>query len=504
MKKNIRPRPPIVTLMGHVDHGKTSLLDAIRKSNIAAGEHGQITQHIGAYTVEINGKKITFLDTPGHEAFTAMRARGAQVTDIVILVVAVNEGVMPQTIEAIDHCRAAKVPIVVALSKVDKGSENVHRVKAQLAQHELLPEDLGGQTLLVETAAPKGVGISKLLEAIILQAEMLELKADYSVPAEGVVIETKMERGTGPNTTLIILNGILKVRQAFWAGNADGKVRAIFNDQGKAISEVGPGLAARVIGAVELPSVGAKFQVVSSEKEARELSKKSELRVLTAPASQITLEEFYQRLQDSTVRELNVILKADASGSVEAILESLEKMAGAEVKIKIIHSGVGPILESDILLARASAGIVLGFNVGIEPAAKTAAHQEKVQVRSYKVIYDLLDDMRKALSGMLAPEIKETILGKALVKEVFNLSNRQIVAGCSVAEGKIVRGNKARLYRGENLLLESNISSLRRFKENVREVLAGYECGISLGGAKDIQPGDIIAAFQMEEVNRSL
>ncbi len=504
MKKNVRPRPPIVTLMGHVDHGKTSLLDAIRKSNIAGGEHGQITQHIGAYSVEIKGKKITFLDTPGHEAFTAMRARGAQVTDIVILVIAVNEGVMPQTIEAIDHCRAAQVPIIVALSKVDKGSENIHRVKAQLAQHELLTEDLGGQTLLVETAAPTGIGISKLLETILLQAEILELKADYSVPAEGVVIETKMERGTGPNTTLIVLNGILKTRQAFWVGNTTGKVRAIFNDQGKAISEVGPGLAARVIGAVELPAVGAKFQVVSSEKEARELSEKSGIQVLTAPASQITLEEFYQRLQDSAVKELNVILKADATGSVEAILESLAKMAGEEVKIKIIHSGVGPVLESDILLAKTSTGIVLGFNVGIEPAAKVAAHQEKIQVRFYKIIYDLLDDMRKALSGMLAPEIKETILGKALVKEVFNLSNGQIVAGCSIAEGKITRGNKARLYRGENLILESNVSSLRRFKENVREVLAGYECGITLGGAKEVQPGDIITAFQMEEVNRSL
>ena len=504
MKKNIRPRPPIVTLMGHVDHGKTSLLDAIRKSNIAGGEHGQITQHIGAYSVETKGKKITFLDTPGHEAFTAMRARGAQVTDIVILVIAVNEGVMPQTIEAIDHCRAAQVPIIVALSKVDKGNENLHRVKAQLAQYELLTEDLGGQTLLVETAAPKGIGINKLLEAVLLQAEMLELKSDYSVPAEGIVIETKMERGTGPNTTLIVLNGVLKVRQAFWAGNTAGKVRAIFNDQGKTISEVAPGLAARVIGAVELPAVGAKFQVVASEKEARELSEKSAVQVLTAPASQITLEEFYQRLQDSTVKELNVILKADATGSVEAIVESLGKMAGEEVKIKIIHSGVGPVLESDVLLAKTSTGIVLGFNVGIEPAGKVAAHHEKIQVRFYKVIYDLLDDMRKALSGMLAPEIKETILGKALVKEVFNLSNGQIVAGCSVAEGKITRGNKARLYRGENLLLESNVSSLRRFKENVREVLAGYECGITLSGAKEVQPGDTITAFQMEEVGRSL
>ena len=502
--KNVRPRPPIVTLMGHVDHGKTSLLDAIRKSNIAAGEHGQITQHIGAYTVEIKGKKITFLDTPGHEAFTAMRARGAQVTDIVILVVAVNEGAMPQTIEAIDHCRTAQVPIIVALSKVDKGSENAHRVKAQLAQHELLSEDLGGQTLFVETAALKGIGVDKLLEAIILQAEILELKADYSVPAEGVVIETKMERGTGPNTTLIILNGILKVRQTFWTGNTNGKVRAIFNDQGKAIPEVTPGLAARVVGAVGLPSVGAKFQVVSSEKEARELSKNREIQALTAPASQITLEEFYQRLQESTIKELNVILKADVSGSVEAIIESLGKMAGTEVKIKMIHFGVGPVLESDILLAKASTGIVLGFNVGIEPAAKVAAQHEKVQVKSYRVIYDLLDDMRKALSGLLTPEIKETILGKALVKEVFNLSNGQIVAGCSVAEGKITRGNKSRLYRGENLILESNVTSLRRFKENVREVLAGYECGISLGGAKEIQPGDTIAIFQLEEVNRSL
>lgn len=503
--KNVRPRPPIVTLMGHVDHGKTSLLDAIRKSNIAEGEHGQITQHIGAYTVDIKGKKITFLDTPGHEAFTAMRARGAQVTDIVVLVVDANEGVMPQTIEAIDHCRVAQVPIIVSLNKIDKGKENVPRVKNQLAKHDLLAEDLGGQTLFVETSAAKGIGIDKLLEAILLQSEMLELKADYSVPAEGVVIETKMERGTGPNTTLVILNGILKTRQAFCAGTTEGKVRAIFDDQGKAVSEVSPGLAARIIGAVELPSVGSGFRVVASEKEARELSRKGETQVsAAAPSSQITLEEFYQRLQDSSIKELNIILKADASGSVEAIIESLEKMANAEVKIKIIHSGAGPILESDILLAKAAAGIVLGFNVPIEPAAKTAARHEKVQVRFYKIIYELLEDMHKALSGMLTPEIKESILGKALVKEVFNLSNGQVVAGCSVAEGKIIRGNRSRLYRGENLILESSIASLRRFKENVREVAAGYECGISLNGAKEIRPGDTITAFKTEEVNRYL
>ncbi len=503
-KDDIRPRPPIVTLMGHVDHGKTSLLDAIRKSNIAGKEYGQITQHIGAYTVETEGRKVTFLDTPGHEAFTAMRARGAQVTDIVVLVVAVNEGIMPQTVEAIQHCNAAKVPIIVALNKIDKGRENVYRVKSQLAQYNLLAEDLGGQTLMVETAATQGIGIKDLLESILLQAEMLELKADYGAPAEGVVIETKLDRGTGPNITLILQNGTLKMRQPFLVGSTYGKVKAIFDDQGRNLSELTPGLAARVVGATELPAVGARFIAMDSEKEAREVVEKSRSRQTTKGTPSITLEEFYKKLQDSQVRELDIILKADAAGTLEAISESLKKLSGEEVKINIFYAAVGSVSESDILLAKASNAIILGFNVVLEPSAKTVAQNERVQVRLYRIIYDLIEDVKKALSGLLKPEIKEAILGKALVKQVFNLSSGQVVAGCSVMEGKVARGSKARLVRGETVIMESEIASLRRFKENVREVPAGYECGIILENFKDLQAGDIITTYKTEEVSRSL
>ena len=506
MEKNLRARPPIVTLMGHVDHGKTSLLDAIRKSNITAQEHGQITQHIGAYTVEVSGKKITFLDTPGHEAFTAMRLRGAQVTDIVILVVAVNEGVMPQTIEAVHHCQAAQVPVIVALNKVDKGRDNIPRVKAELAKYNLLTEDLGGQTISVETSAPKGLGIDSLLEAVLLQAEMMELKADYGIPAEGVVIETKLDRGSGPNITLIVLKGILKPKQSLLIGATSGKVRAIYDDHGGYLSEVSPGLAARIIGVEELPAVGAKFRVVSSEKAAREIIEKEKSLVSTPSAvpPRITLEEFYLRLQTKETKELTIVLKADVAGSVEALTESLQKISIPEVNLNLIHAGVGTISESDVLLARSSGSIILGFNVSIDAEAKTALQREKVQVRFYQVIYDLLDDVRKALSGLLAPKMKETLSGKILVKQVFHLSNGHIIAGCSVLEGKVLRGSKARLSRGDKIVWESNISSLRRFKEDVREVAAGYECGVELEGAKDVEAGDIITAFQVEEVVRIL
>lgn len=505
MKKKTALRPPVVTLMGHVDHGKTSLLDAIRKSRVASGEFGQITQHIGAYTVDVGGRKITFLDTPGHEAFTAMRARGAQVTDIVILVVSLEDGLMPQTVEAINHCHDAGVPIIAALNKVDRGRANIPRVKAQLSEHNVIDESLGGQTLFVETAATKGTGVDQLLEAILLQSEIMELKADYSCSAEGVVIESSLERGTGPNVTVVVRNGVLKKREALVAGETSGKVRLLLDDGGKQVSELSPGLAGRVVGLDGVPAPGVAFRAVATEKEARSIaSGRAAPANDRQPKAAITLEEFYQQLKSEEAENLNIVLRADVPGSLEAIMESLGKISSDEVRLKFIHTGIGNINESDILLARASDSIVVGFNVSQDAQAKAAAAREKVQVRIYRVIYELLDDVAKALSGLLAPELKEVVTGQATVKEVFVLSNGQVILGSQVGEGRITRGTRARLVRDGKTVAESVVFSLRRFKENVREVAAGYECGIGFQKVEGARSGDTIVAYTVEEVSRSV
>lgn len=504
MKKLI-VRPPVVTFMGHVDHGKTSLLDAIRKSRVAAGEYGEITQHIGAYTVEHQGRATTFLDTPGHEAFTAMRARGAQVTDIVVLVVSVEDGLMPQTIEAINHCHDAGVPIIVALNKIDRGRDNVPRIKAQLSEHQVLDETLGGQTLFVETAATGGIGIDKLLEAIQLQAEIMELKADPTVPAEGVVIESSLVRGTGPNVTVVVRNGVIRKRQAVVAGEVSGRIRLIVDDSGQPLDEIGPGRAGRLIGLGGIPSPGVTFEVVTSEKDARLRAAANATREKEESEARpaITLEQFYQQLQSNEVKSLNVILRADVPGSLEAITESVNRPVSEEVNLKIVHAGIGSVNESDVVLAKASKSIIIGFNVGSDPAARVAAARDDVQIKVYRVIYELLEDVEKALTGLLAPEIRETITGRATVREVFTLSNGQLVLGSLVNDGRIVRGSRVRQLRGGEKLVDGAVSSLRRFKENVREVNAGYECGIGVDKVTEAKTGDVLETYVLEEISRA-
>ena len=498
-------RPPVVTVMGHVDHGKTSLLDAIRRTKVAEKEHGGITQHIGAYQVLTGHGKVTFLDTPGHEAFTAMRARGAQATDIVILVVAADDGVMPQTVEAINHARAAEVPIIVAINKIDKPEADADRVKRELANHNLVPEEWGGQTIYVPTSAKKGTGIEQLLEMTALQSEVLELKANPNRNARGIIIEGRLDRGRGPVATVLIQNGTLHEGDAVVVGSHSGRIRALIDHTGKKVKAAGPSDAVEILGVSGVPGAGDVLVAVSDERKARQIAgmradrDKTKIKAVT----RITLEGLQKQIQSGEIKELRLILKADVQGSVEAVAEALERLSTDEVKLKVIHSSVGAINEGDVMLASASNAIVLGFNVKAEPKAAGAAQANGVDVRNYNVIYEAINDVKAALEGMLAPEIRETVLGRAVLKQMFVISKLGPVCGSQVQEGKIVRGAKVRVRRGTTVVGEGTITSLRRFKDDVREVLTGLECGIGVD-IRDTQPGDILEAYSTEEVARTL
>jgi translation initiation factor IF-2 len=501
------PRPPVVTVMGHVDHGKTSLLDAIRQANVAAGEAGGITQHIGAYTVSWNGRRITFIDTPGHEAFTAMRARGAKVTDIVILVVAADDGVMPQTVEAIHHARAAEVPIVVAINKIDLPDADPERVKRELADHGVVAEEWGGDVTMVPVSAKTKQGLPELLEMILLQADVLDLRANPNKLARGVILEAKLERGRGPVATVLVQEGTLRVGDPFVCGTLSGRVRAMMDENGARVAEAGPSTPVEILGFQGVPEAGDLFTAMADEATAKQVAaarlEKKRQAQLTA-TSKISLEDLYQRIKAGEAKELRVIVKADVQGSVEALQEALGRLSTEEVKLTILHASVGGVSESDVLLASASDAVVVGFNVRPEAKAAETAEREGVEIRLYSVIYEVLNDMRAALEGMLAPTLRERILGRAEVRQTFAISGVGTVAGSFVTEGKVVRAARVRLVRDNVVVYEGRIASLRRFKEDVREVAAGYECGIGLENYSDVKPGDVIEAFEVEEVARRL
>ena len=506
--EELQPRAPVVTIMGHVDHGKTSLLDAIRATDVVAGEAGGITQHIGAYQVETPaGQKITFIDTPGHEAFTAMRQRGAQVTDIVVLVVAADDGVKPQTVEAINHAKAAQVPMIVAINKIDKQGADPKRVRTELLSHEIVVESLGGDTLEVEVSALKKIGLDKLLEAIALQAEVLELTANPDRPAEGVIVEAKLERGRGPVGTALVQRGTLKVGDLVVAGSAYGRVRALINDHGEQVKEAGPSVPVEVLGFDSAPEAGDQFAVVESEARAREITdyRLRERRKRLAVAGQRgSLEQMMSQIKAAGTKEFTLLIKGDVQGSVEAIVAALDKMGTDEVRARIIHAGVGGITESDVGLAATSGAVILGFNVRANAQAREAAERDGVEIRYYAVIYDLVDEVKQAMSGLLAPTRKETFLGNAEILEVFTISKVGKVAGCRVTEGKVERGAQVRLIRDNVVIHEGKLSTLKRFKDEVREVVAGQECGMAFEGYQDMRPGDVIECFEVEHVQRSL
>jgi len=501
--KDHSSRAPIVTIMGHVDHGKTSLLDAIRKTEVTKFEAGGITQHIGAYQAHIKGLPITFLDTPGHEAFTAMRARGAQVTDIVVLVVAADDGIKPQTREAIHHAEAAGVPILVAINKIDKPDAKPDEVKKQLADLGLLPEDWGGQTIYVEVSALEGTGIDDLLENLILQAEVMELKANAKLRGKGVVIESKLDKGRGPIATLVIQNGTLKVGDPFIVGCYFGKVRALVDDKGKKIKKAIPSTPVEVIGLPDVPQPGDQFMVVQDEKKARQLSSQrlqQQRETQLAKSTRITMDDLHQQIIEGKIQELNLIIKADVQGSIHAVQEAFENLASKEVRIKCIYDAVGGITESDVILASASNAIIIGFNVRPTDQAMKLATRDQVDVRLYSIIYDAINDMKLAMDGMLAPKFKERITGKADVREVFTIPKVGTIAGCHVLSGKIERNVEARLIRDSVVVYQGKIASIRRFKDDVKEVAAGYECGLSIEKFQDLKQGDVIESFVMDEV----
>jgi translation initiation factor IF-2 len=496
-------RPPIVTIMGHVDHGKTSLLDAIRTTNVIDGEAGGITQHIGAYQVKLKDSTIAFLDTPGHEAFTAMRARGAQVTDIVILVVAADDGIKPQTLEAIHHANAGGVPLLVAINKIDKPDAKPDEVQKQLADQGLLPEEWGGQTIYTKVSAKEGQGIDHLLEMILLQAEVMELKANPKVGARGVIIESHLDKGRGPVATLMIQKGQLKVGDPFIAGNYFGKVRAMVNDQGKEIQKASLSTPVEVIGLPEVPTPGDSFLVVQDEKRARQLSNLKIQRKRESILSQkprITMEDLHQQIVEGKIHELNLIIKADVQGSIQAVQEAFNKLETDRVRVKIIHDAVGGITESDILLASASNAIIIGFNVRPTFKAEAMAAKEKVDVRLYSIIYDAIEDVQKALEGLLEPTFREKIMGRAEVRKVFSMPKIGVIAGCQVISGMLERNSQARLVRDNVVVYEGKIQSLRRFKDDVKEVASGYECGLAFEKYQDLKQGDIVEPFILEEV----
>ena len=504
----LEPRAPVVTIMGHVDHGKTSLLDAIRSANVVAGEAGGITQHIGAYQVTTsNGDKITFIDTPGHEAFTAMRARGAKVTDIVVLVVAADDGVMPQTVEAINHAKAAKVPIIVAINKIDKPQADPNRVRTDLLSQEIVVESMGGETLEVPVSALKRTNLDKLLEAIHLQSEILDLKANPIRTAEGIVIEAKLERGRGPVGTVLVQRGTLHVGDIIVAGMAWGRVRALLDDHGANIDTAGPSVPVEVLGFDSAPDAGDQFAVVENEARARELTDyrvRKRRETLGSAGTKSTLEQMMQQLKDAERKEFPLVVKGDVQGSVEAIAGALRKVGNDEVEARLVHSGVGGITESDIALAAASKAVVIGFNVRANAQAKQAADNQGVEIRYYNIIYDLVDEVKAAMSGLLAPTKREVFLGYASIKQVFNITKIGKVAGCQVTEGKVERGAKVRLLRDNVVIHEGTLAILKRFKDDVKEVVAGQECGMSFANYQDIREGDQIECFQVETIARSL
>jgi translation initiation factor IF-2 len=507
-EENQQHRAPVVTIMGHVDHGKTSLLDAIRHTNVAAGEAGGITQHIGAYQVVTpNGQKVTFIDTPGHEAFTAMRQRGAKVTDIVVLVVAADDGVMPQTVEAINHAKAAGVPMIVAINKIDMPGADPTRVRTALLQHEIVVESMSGETLEVEVSALKRTGIDKLLEAISLQAELLDLRANPDRSAEGVVIEAKLERGRGPVGTVLVQRGTLRVGDIVVAGAAWGRVRALIDDLGATVTEAGPSVPVEILGFDSAPEAGDPFAVVESDSRAREITDyrvRKRRQTLGSAGTARTLEQMMQQLKEAGRKEFPLVVKGDVQGSVEAIAGALRKLGTDEVEARMVHSGVGGITESDVALANASHAVVVGFNVRANVQAKLAADQIGVEIRYYNIIYDLVDDVKKAMSGLLAPTVREIFLGNAEILEVFNISKVGKIAGCRVTEGKVERGAKVRLIRDNVVIHEGTLSTLKRFKDEVREVPAGQECGMAFANYQDIRAGDVIECFNVETIARSL
>ena len=503
-EEDLVPRPPVVTIMGHTDHGKTSLLDAIRKSKVAEGEAGGITQHIGAYTVSINGRDITFLDTPGHEAFTAMRARGAKATDVVVLVVAADDGVMPQTLEAINHAKAADVPIVVALNKIDKPEANPDRVKQALAEHGLSPEEWGGSTIYCPVSAKKRTGLDHLLEMILLQADVLDLKANPNRRARGLVIESRLDRGRGIVASVLVQKGTLRVGNFLVLGAQVGRVRSLNDAYGHKVNEVTPSHSAEVVGLDGMPQPGDVFVAVEDEKLGRQVAMARQARHRAAQLLQtkkVTLEDLYSQIEEGVIKDLNLILKVDVQGSIEPIRQAIAKLENSKVRVRFIHEGVGGIRETDVLLAQASNAVIFGFNVRPEPKALALAEREKVEMKFYSVIYDAVEDVRKAMEGMLSPIIREKFLGRAEVRQVYNISRVGTVAGCYVSEGMIQRaGTIVKLIRDGVVVYEGKIEALKRFKDDVREVAAGYECGISIENYRDIKTGDMIECFVQEKV----
>ncbi len=501
----LQPRSPVVVVMGHVDHGKTSLLDAVRKTNVVSGEAGGITQHIGAYTVEINGNPITFLDTPGHAAFTSMRARGAMCTDIAILVVAADDGIMPQTIEAINHAKAANIPIIVAVNKMDKPGANPDRVLTQLTEHELVPAEWGGDTEVVRISAKTGQGIDELLETVIMTAELADLKANPNRAAKGIVIEARLDKNRGPIATLLVQNGTLHKGDLIIAGTAVGKVRVMTDDKGRAIQSAGPSIPVEITGLAETPAPGDEFNAVADERMARQLveqRKQAEKDAAAKLNSKVTLDNLFAKMQEGEMKELNLIVKADVQGSAEAVKASLEKLSNDEVRVRVIHAAVGAINESDILLASTSNAIVVGFNVRPDPAAAASAQRANVDLRMYRVIYDAIDEIESAMKGMLAPKYREAIIGHAEVRQTYKVSAIGTIAGCYVKDGKITRDGMVRVLRDNIVIYEGNIGSLQRFKDSVKEVAQNYECGMSIEKFNDIKEGDIFECYVMEEIPR--
>ncbi|MBD2870694.1 translation initiation factor IF-2 [Paenibacillus sp. IB182493] len=504
-EEDLVSRPPVVTIMGHVDHGKTTLLDSIRKTNVTGGEAGGITQHIGAYQVEINHKKITFLDTPGHEAFTLMRARGAQVTDITIIVVAADDGIMPQTVEAINHAKAAGVPIIVAVNKIDKPEANVDKIKQEMTEYELVPEEWGGDTIFVEVSAKQRIGLENLLEMILLVAEVNDYKANPDKRARATVIEAELDKGKGPVARILVQHGTLKIGDAFVAGNCFGRVRAMVNDKGRRLKEAGPSTPVEITGLTEVPLAGDPFMVFEDERKARAIADRRSIKQRQSEMganTRVTLDDLYSHIKDGEIKDLNVIIKADVQGSAEALKGSLAKIDIEGVRVKIIHSGVGAITESDIILASASNAIVIGFNVRPDPQAEATIAQEKVDVRMHRVIYNVIDEIEQAMKGMLDPVFKEVVIGHAEVRNVFKVTKVGAIAGCMVTSGKVSRNAEARLIREGIVVYTGKVDSLKRFKDDAKEVAQGYECGITLERFNDIKEGDVIEAFVMESVER--
>ena len=504
-EENLQPRPPVVTIMGHVDHGKTSLLDYIRKARVTASEAGGITQHIGAYTVDVNGRSITFLDTPGHEAFTAMRARGAQATDIAVLVVAADDGVMPQTIEAIHHAQAAEVPIIVAINKMDKEGADPDKIKQELTKYDVVCEDWGGETIVVPVSAKTGMGVDELLEMILLQADVMQLRANPNRLGRGIIVEAKLDKSRGPLATVLVQNGTLHVGDNIIAGLAAGRVRAMINDRGERVEAAGPSTPVEVMGFDDVPSAGDEVIAVGDDKLSRQVAdeRREKLKASReATMAKMSMENLFASIEEGKQLTLNLIIKADVQGSVEAVKQALEKLSNDEVKVRVLHSGAGAITKDDVNLASAFNAIIIGFNIRPDASARAAAEKEKVDVRLYTVIYNAIEDMEKAMKGLLAPQYKEVLLGHAEVRSVFKITGAGTIAGCYVQDGKMQRNAQVRLLRDNVVMFTGKLSSLKHYKEDVKEMGTGFECGMSLEGYNDIKEGDVVECYIMEEIPR--